>query len=109
MVPSIGKRDMSGCAMSRLRTAGSNNELLLVAGSATVLLSVHLRYQTINDDWTGDAFGLRLEVGENAVRKHRVRDRFQIFRPNEIAPLQNRVRLGSTNQILHRTRTRAPG
>src|SRR4051812_18193397 len=102
----MGKRAMSGCAPRRCSTAGSSKDVALL--SATFLLSAHFRNQPVDDDRTSDAFRLRLEVREDAVRQHRLGDCLQIFHAYKVAALKNSMRLGATNQVLHRAGTRAP-
>src|SRR5262245_58897997 len=102
MVPSIGRRAIRGWAIKRFRTAESSSVVVLdVLGlSATVLLSVHLRNQAINDDRAGNAFGLRLEIGENTMLENRLCNRFEVLDTHKVAPLKHGVGFCPTNEIL---------
>src|SRR5687768_4317612 len=99
MLPSMGKRDINGWAINRVSTCGSSRLCLslLALASGTFLLSVHFRDQAVDDVRAGHAFGLRLEVREDAVSQHWLGDGFQILHAHKIASLQHRVGLRAAN------------
>src|SRR5688500_5380942 len=107
MLPSIGKCVASGWALKRESTRGSSRPDGLEAGglldgwSATLLLPAHRADETIDNERAGDPFGLGVEIRENAMREDRLGNRLEIFHADEVTALQNGMRLGAADEILH--------
>src|SRR5213593_3681242 len=98
----MGKRDNSGCAISRVTARKSR--YLLAASSATAFLPANLFLQPVDDVGAGYALGLRLEVGQDTMREDRMRHGFQVLHAHEVTAVQHGMGLGAANQILHRAR-----
>src|SRR3954471_13430250 len=100
MDPSIGKRDINGCAIRSVSTRESSNEApaeFAPGASATLLLSAHFGHEPVDDDRAGHPFRLRLEISQNTMRQNRVCDCFEIFHSHQITPLQHGVSLRAAN------------
>ena len=61
----------------------------MVAASATARFVAHRRQETVDDGGAVDAFGLGLEVREDAVGEDGMGDGFEVFEADEVAALEN--------------------
>jgi hypothetical protein len=62
----------------------------------------------VDDVVGGDAVGVGVEVGDDAVAQHGVRDLLDILDARQRAPVHYGAHLGAQNEILSRARAGAP-
>ena len=72
----------------------------LLARCLAVFGWLHFAQQSADDFERRESFALRPEVGEDPVAEHGGRERLNIFNLNCIAPLENRPRLRTQDQVL---------
>src|SRR5882762_1619040 len=64
--------------------------------------------QVIDDAAAVDAFGLGVEVGDEAVPQDRMRERLHVVDADRVAAIEQRARLAGGDQVLRGARAGAP-
>src|ERR1051325_918477 len=107
MKPSTTARETSSRLPMRASTTGSMKRAPGIAWISTAMSHTRARErndleQPIDDLVGRHAFGLRVEVGDDAVAHDRVRQRADVLEADVIAAARQRARLAAEHQILRR-------